>query len=136
MKQHYLKKKIDPTKVAEIVKDLTKAVEEEKADAKANAVPKAKWGYAVVLNDPDGKIKGDYEAWVVQQRQGQDSGLILSKLTDAAKTQNDSAKRKKTLIKCFGELFQYLKPKFAKEKGVFVKTKESVRVLVVNGKTL
>lgn len=131
-----LERKIDPPKVQEILKDLTQAVEEEKADRAANAVPKAKWEYLIFVNDPEKKITGEYTGWVVQQLEGQDSGLAISKLQDAAKAQNETSKRKKNLIKCMAELFEFLKPKLAKEKGVYVKTKEPVRVFVINGKTM
>jgi hypothetical protein len=43
--------------VAEIIKDLTQAAEEEKAER--SGVPKAKWEFLIVLNDPEGKIKDD-----------------------------------------------------------------------------
>lgn len=131
-----LERKIEAVKVQEIVKDLQQAAEEEKADRQANAAPKAKWEYVVVVNDPENKLGTEFTAWVVKQQQGMDTGLILGKLTDAAKTQNDSAKRKKTLIKSFGELFSALKSKWLKEKGLKICTKEAVRVLTVNGKTL
>ncbi len=131
-----LERKIEPPKVQEIIKDLTTAAEEEAQDRRDNAAPKLKWEYAIVINDPENKLGTEWTGWVVQQKEGQDMGLILGKLTDAAKTQNESSKRKKTLIKSFGELFQSLKSKFTKEKGVRIKTKEAVRVLTVNGKTL
>lgn len=131
-----LERKVEQVKVAEIIKDLTQAVEEEKEDRKANAVPKAKWEFLVYLNDPEGTIKGDYTAWIVQQKEGQDACLATGKLTEAARAQNEGSKRKKNLIKCFAELFEFLKPKFAKEKGMYVKTKEPVRVFVINGKTM
>ena len=72
----------------------------------------------------------------MKQLEGQDSGLLMGKLTDAAKTQNESSKRKKSLITGFGELFSAIKTKFLKEKGIKVCTKEAVRVIGVNGKTL
>ena len=131
-----LERKIDPPKVQEIIKDLAKAAEEEKEERKAEAGPKAKWEYLIVIDDPEGKIKDEVVGWVIQQREGQDSGLALSKLADAAKSQNDSAKRKKNVIKCFAELFENIKSKFTKEKGMHVKTKEPVRVFTINGKTL
>lgn len=131
-----LERKIEPPKVAEIIKDLEQAAEEEKADRQANAEPKAKWESVIFVNDPDGQIKGDFTGWVVKQRQGQDNALIVGKLQDAAKTQNESSKRKKTLIKSMGELFQALKPKFLKEKGLKIQTKEAVRVITINGKTM
>lgn len=134
-----LERKVEPVKVQEIIKDLTQAAAEEKEERQAEAGPKQKWEHIIVLNDPEGKLtsmKDDFMGWVVQQRDGQDSGLVLSKLTDAAKNQNESAKRKKNKITSLIELFEGLKAKFTKEKGVRIKTKELVRVLVVNGKTL
>ena len=130
-----LERNIDPPKVQEIIKDLTQAAEEEK-EGRSNNGPKPKWEHVIILNDPEGKIKEDFTGWVVVQQEGQDNGLILGKLQDAVKTQNESAKRKKSVIKGFGEAFQNLKPKFLKEKGLKVKTKEAVRVLTVNGKSL
>lgn len=131
-----LERKIEPPKVQEIIKDLEQAANEEAEERRENAGPKQKWEHIIVLNDPEGKIKEDFTGWVVQQREGQDAGLILSKLTDAAKAQNESAKRKKTVIKSFVDLFESLKAKWTKEKGLRIKTKEPVRVLVVNGNTL
>lgn len=131
-----LERKIDPPKVQEIIKDLTQAANEDAEERRENAGPKLKWKHVIVLNDPEGKIKDEVTGWVVQQRDGQDAGLILSKLTDAAKAQNESAKRKKTVIKSFIDLFESLKAKWTKEKGLRIKTKEPVRVLVVNSNTL
>ena len=130
-----LERNIDPPKVQEIIKDLTQAAEEEK-EGRSNNGPKPKWEHVIILNDPEGKIKEDFTGWVVVQQEGQDNGLILGKLRDAVKTQNESAKRKKSIIQGFGEAFESLKPKFLKEKGLKIKTKEAVRVLTVNGKTL
>lgn len=131
-----LERKIEPVKVHEIIKDLTQAVEEEKADNQANAEPKTKFEYLIVVNDPEKKLGDEFTGWVVKQRQGQDAGLVLQKLKDAASEQNTSAKRKKTRIESFGDLFAALKGKFIKEKGIAIPTKEAVRVLTVNGKTL
>ena len=131
-----LEQKIEPAKVSAIIKDLEQALEEEKADRDANKVPKAKWEYTVIINDPEKKLDAEFTGWVVKQLEGQDSGLILGKLTDSAKNQNESSKKKKSLITNFGELFSDIKTKFLKEKGIKVCTKVAVRVLTVNGKTL
>lgn len=129
-----LERKIDPPKVKEIIKDLTQAAEEEKEDRKANADPKTKWEYVIVLNDKDGLLKEkEIAGWIVQQRDGQDAGLVLSKLADAAKNQNEAAKRKKNVIKDLVDLFGGLKSKWTKEKGVRIKTKELTRVLITDG---
>ena len=132
-----LERKIDPPKVAEIIKDLLQAAAEDKADNTANSTPNPKWEHLVILNDVDGKFKNEeLVAWVIVQKEGQDAGLALSKLRDAVKEQNESCNKKKNIIQNFGELFEGLKPKFLKEKGLKVKTKEAVRVLKINGKTL
>jgi len=131
-----LERKVEPPKVQEILRDLQKAAEEEKEEAAGEAGPKAKWEHVIVLNDPEGKIKDEFTGWVVAQQDGQDTGLVIGKLQDAAKVQNESAKRKKSVITNFVELFESVKSKFLKEKGLKIKTKEAVRVLVVNGKTL
>jgi hypothetical protein len=131
-----LERKIEPPKVQEILRDLKQAAEEEAADKETEDGPKPKWEHVVLLNDPDGKIKDDFTAWVITQQEGQDTGLVVGKLQDAAKVQNEAAKRKKNVITSFSELFDSLKSKFLKEKGLKIKTKEPVRVLVVNGKTL
>jgi hypothetical protein len=133
-----LERKVEPIKVQEILRDLAKAVEEEKADAAATKSPKAKWEHIILINDLEGKFSksDEFTGWVVVQEDGEDSGVIVSKLLDASKTQNETARRKKSLIQDFTTLFQALKPKFLKEKKLKIKTKEPVRVMFINGKTL
>lgn len=132
-----LERQVPQPKVTEILRDLQKAAEEEKAEAGATAGPKNKWEHIIVINDPDGKLKADeWTGWVVVQEEGSDAGTILSRLSDAAKEQNTAAKRKKSMLENFGDIFQALKPKFLKNRHLKVKTKEAVRVLTVNGKSL
>jgi hypothetical protein len=135
VEQILLEQKIDTSKVSVIVKELEQVAEEEKEERQANAEPKSKWEYVIVLHDKDGSFKDkEVAGWVVQQKEGQNASLVLSKLSDAAKSQNDSAKRKKSLIKDLVSLFEGLKSKFTKEKGVRVKTKELTRVIIADGK--
>jgi hypothetical protein len=115
-----------------IISDLMKVIEELKADRDSD--PKPKWEHIIVLHDPDNKLAGqELTGWVVQQEEGQDAGAILSKIADSVKTANDSAKKKKLVIKTLVDAFKYLKPKFVKEKKLKLKTKEEVRVLLSNG---
>ena len=133
-----LERKVEPAIVSAIMKDLTQAIEEEKAEKDDSALPKLAWEHLIVIDDPDKKLAGtDFVGWVVNSKEGTDAGLVLSKLADAAKTQNDSGKRKKkSRIEGFKDLFTALKPKWLKEKGIRIKTKYPVRVLTVNGKNL
>lgn len=134
-----LERKIDQPTVSAIIKDLMQSAEEEKAESEAEkeaSGPKLKWEHLVILNDPENKLGTELTAWVIVQKEGQDAGLALSKLRDAVKESNESQKKKKNILENFGELFMDLKPKFLKEKGIKIKTKEAVRVLTVNGKML
>lgn len=148
-----LEKKIEPTKVSEIIRaleDIAKEVAEETAkeegavdadglptDVGADGLPKIKWETVIVLHDKDGYLKDkEIAGWVVQQEENADAGLILSKLADAAKTQNTSGKRKKSkgIISNYVELFESLKSKFTKAKKVKIKTKDLTRVVLTDGK--
>jgi hypothetical protein len=130
-----LEKKIDPPKVKEIIKDLEQAAADEKEERQAEVGQKAKWEHVIVLHDKDGLLKDkEIAGWVVQQKDGQDAGLVLSKLADAAKNQNEAAKRKKNMITDLVSLFDGLKSKWTKEKGVRIKTKELTRVIITDGK--
>jgi hypothetical protein len=128
-----LQKKVDPAKVQDIVKDLEKIVEELAEERKANAGDRQKWEYVIVLNDKESVLKGkEISGWVVQQHEGEDAGTIVAKLMDAAKNQNEAAKRKKHFLSSVREIFEGLKSKFLKEKKLRIKTKELTRVLIVH----
>jgi 5,10-methenyltetrahydromethanopterin hydrogenase len=132
-----LQKQIDPIKVQQIVTELEKVAEELKEERKAEAGPKQKWEFVIVLDDKEELLKGkEIAGWVVQQPSGDDANLILSKLADAAKNQNEVTKKKANKITDLTSLFEHLKSKFTKEKKVRIKTKELTRVLVTNGKLI
>lgn len=121
-----------------IIEDLQKILDELQAEKEANAEDKPKYEHVVVLNDPNGilktlKVEDEVTAYVVQQEEGEDANLILSKIADAAKTQNEGAKTKKTRLQNMREIFDGLKSKYLKEKKLKIKTKEPVRILLSNG---
>jgi hypothetical protein len=129
-----LKKKVE--NVPAIVKELNAIVEELKNEPKDE---KIKWEHVIVLLDKDGVLKDkEIAGWVVQQHENEDAGTILSRISVAARDQNESAKRKKNLITTMVELFDSLKPKFVvKDRGdaaVRIKTKELTRVIITDGK--
>jgi hypothetical protein len=129
-----LELKIDPTKVQQVVTELEKVVEEIAEERKAEAGPKQKWDYVIVLNDKDGILKDkEIAGWVVQKPEEDDAGLVLSKLSDSAKVQNENTKKKANKITDLVSLFEHIKPKFTKENKVRVKTKELTRVIITNG---
>jgi hypothetical protein len=130
-----LELKVDPVKVQQVVTELEKVVEELAEERKATSGPKQKWEYVIVLNDKEGLLKGkEIAGWVVQKPTEDDANLILSKLVDAAKSQNEVTKKKANIIDDLTSLFGHLKSKFTKEKNVRIKTKELTRVLITEGK--
>jgi hypothetical protein len=132
-----LELKIDPTKVSQVITELEKVAEEIKEERAATAGPKQKWEFVIVLDDKEGLLTGkEIAGWVVQQPTDGDSNLILSKLADAAKAQNEVTKKKANIINDLTSLFGHLKSKFTKEKNVRIKTKELTRVIITNGKLI
>jgi hypothetical protein len=130
-----LELKIDAVKVQQVVTELEKVAEELAEERKSTAAPKLKWEHIIVLKDDEGLLAGkEITGWVVQQPTDGDSNLILSKLADAAKNQNEVTKKKANKIDSLTSLFEHLKSKFTKEKNVRIKTKEPVRVIITNGK--
>lgn len=102
--------------------------------ADTDDLPKVKYEYVIVLNDKDGHLKDkEIAGWVVQQEENADAGLILSKMKDAVKEQNETAKRKKNTITSLVDMFDGLKSKFLKSKNIKIKTKDLTRVIISNG---
>ena len=98
-------------------------------------LPKVKYEYVIILNDKEGHLTDkEIAGWVVQQEENADAGLVLHKLKEAAKDQNEKAKRKKNAITSLEDLFDGLKAKFLKSKNIKIKTKDLTRVIVSNGK--
>jgi hypothetical protein len=130
-----LELKVDPIKVQQVVSELEKVVEEIAEERKATSVPKQKWDHIIIINDENGILTGkELTGWVVQKPTEDDPNLILSKLIDSAKNQNEVTRKKANIIGDFKTLFEHLKSKFTKEKNVRIKTKEPVQVLITQGK--
>jgi len=139
---------IDDVVIAAVITQLKSEIEEEdiqpevddtptNEDLTDNSenLPKVKFEYVIVLNDKDGHLKDkEIAGWVVQQEENADAGLIVSKISKAVKDQNAGAKKKTNKIDDMISAFEYLKPKWLKEKNVKIKTKDLTRVIISNGK--
>lgn len=127
------KQNIDSAIVTKVIKELGEIAEEKKAERPA--LPKQKNEFLIVLSDPENALAGkDFAGWVVQIPVGDDPGLVLGKIRDAAKETDAAKKRKKSVISTMGEAFLGIKRKFIKSKNVHIKTKIPVRVLVTDNK--
>ena len=98
-------------------------------------LPKIKYEHVIILNDKEGYLKDkEIAGWVVQQEENADAGMILGKMKDAAKDQNETAKKKTAQITSMEDMFDGLKPKWLKNKNIKIKTKDLTRVIISNGK--
>lgn len=127
------KQNVDVKIVKNVIDELVEVVKEEK-DSRATG-PKQKNEFLIVLSDPNNELAGkDFVGWVVQMKDGDDAGLVLGKIQDAARDQNAAKKRKRGIINNMVEAFSGVKRRFLKPKDIMIKTKEPVRCLVTDGK--
>jgi hypothetical protein len=104
-------------------------------DEALDPVEKVDYEYLIILNDKDGHLKDtEIAGWVVQYDFSTDAALVLGKLKDAARDQNETAKKKNSRITSLEELFDGLKAKNLKDKNIKIKTKDLTRVIVSDGK--
>lgn len=118
-----------------IINDLQKILEEIAAEKEKEKEEKPKWESVVIINDPNGLLdraqaENELSAYVVQQEEGEDAALIISKLEDATKEHNLASKKKKQRLYTLRDIFGGLKPKYLRDRKVKIKTKEPVRVLI------
>jgi len=126
---------VEKEKQQNILEHLVQVVKEEKEERENSSLPKQKNEFGVILYAPD-LVGKEYMASIYQIPQGGDHGLVLSKISDAAREQNVTAKRKKySFIDLAGAIFG-LKRKFLKDRNVSTKTKEPVRVLISDNKLI
>jgi hypothetical protein len=127
--------KVPAKEVGATLDYLKKVVQEEQAQKDAEKLPTQKNEYGVILFDADGVVAGkEFSAAVYQIPQGDDHGLVLGKISQAAREQVAAAKRKKYPINTMGEATSSIKRKFIKDKNVNLKTKNPVRVLISDNK--
>lgn len=120
-------------KVAQVRKELEKIEQEKKDERDSTKGTRAKSEFVVILFDKDGKIpvKTDFTAAVVQIEEGQAPAAALDKVKIVARAQNTTVKKFiKNPIKTVADAFANIKPKFAKQEKIKVKTKEPVLVIV------
>jgi hypothetical protein len=108
--------------IQKIVKEI-KADEELKKDNK-NTDSKSKKEF-VLLIDPKNPISG----FAVQIEESEDAGKTLDKIREAILAYNNSRKGKKSPVKTIPEALNVIPRRFFVDVSLWVKTKESVRVV-------
>jgi hypothetical protein len=122
--------KLEPDKVAKIISDLNRLIEELKGEK----VPNQKSEFFILVDNSEGKFDGlELVGWVGTVPKGGDLGLVVSKIQDAAKDYNATTKAgAKNPVKTISEAIAFVKRKFFKAKEVTLKVKEPVRVLITS----
>lgn len=117
----------DEQKTEQIIKDLVALIPE-----KEESKPHAKKQFVIVVSDKEGIIKKDLVGWVVQIEEDESPAVALEKIYKSSYEFNLSPKGRKMPIKAVGEAMEALPPRFCKENGVWIKTKEPVLVVTTN----
>ncbi|MEY2750485.1 MAG: hypothetical protein RLZZ550_456 [Verrucomicrobiota bacterium] len=98
------------------------AVEREKPQKKE---------FLVLVSEPEGGLPKDLTGWVVQYPEDGDPRDVSDKIVEVAAAFNGSPKGKRVPVTSFGDACQSLPSKLLKEREVWVKTREPVRVIAV-----
>lgn len=98
------------------------AVEREKPQKKE---------FVVLVSEPEGGLPKDLIGWVVQYPEDGDPRDVSDTIVEVASAFNSSPKGKRVQVTSFGDACQSLPSKLLKEREVWVKTREPVRVIAV-----
>lgn len=91
----------------------------------------AKKQHLVLVSEPEEGLPKDLVGWVVQIPEDDDPRDAAEKIADIAAAFNNTPKGERVPVTSFGDACQSLPPKLLKEKSVWVKTREPVRVFAV-----
>lgn len=124
----------DIRKVAAIMQELElelKAEEEEKA-LKPPAVKKQ---WAIMISDPEGKLRDEnIVGWACQIPEDDDLSTAPSRIHKAAYEFNTTPKGIRMPVETIGEACECIQAKFFKEQDISVRTKTPVLILPVDNK--
>jgi len=118
---------IDARQLAELLNEI-------KREAEAEAVERekpVKKHHVVLVSEPEGGLPRDLVGWVVQVPADDHPDVAEQRIREAAEGFNSSPRGKKLPLSSFGDACQGLPAKQLKERNVWVRTREPVRVLAV-----
>lgn len=117
------------------VRDLRKAQEEEKAD-RAPTAKKGKLQHAILVSDPEGRLKGmDLVGWVVVIEEQAAPQMAYDRILTAAGAFNRSKRGRKAPLEKLGDAMEVLRGKWLKQdqadSKIAIKTRTPVAVQAV-----
>jgi hypothetical protein len=133
VKQAMLESDIDSSKVQEVISKLMPPEENEVDDAP----PSVKKEF-LVLASTEGStpIPDDLVVWVAQVLEGTDPNLLVSMISDCAHDYNMTRKGRKSPVRTIGEAIEVVSGSITREHGVWLKTKEPVRLMTTDNSLL
>ena len=126
-----------PSETLRSIEAKLETVEQEKKDDREETTgPKGKNEFVIFVRG-DARLKSILQqGWVVQVRAGEDIQNLPIKMREAAKDNNAKQKRKKKPLSTWAGFFAACKRPFVKERGINIKTKEPVQVVVLESEEL
>jgi len=118
-----------------ILKEAQELAAERALEKKDNG-PKSKNEFAILIRGDSDLASKVQQGWVIVVPEGTSDDTVISRCKSAAKEHNNNSKRKKGIISVWRDFFLYTKRKFTKSNNVQVKTKEAVRVFVLDSESV
>jgi hypothetical protein len=125
---------LDAALASQIIEDINAeaAAAEETEEDKA---PPVKKQFVIMVSDPKGELDGkDFVGWVLQIPEDDSPFTAEERLIRAAYEHNTTRNGRRLPVKTIAEACEHVPTRFAKEQGVWIKTKEPVYVLRTSGK--
>lgn len=118
---------IDARKLAELLNEIKQEAESEAVEREKPV----KKHHVVLVSEPEGGLPKDLVGWVVQVPAEDNPNLAEERIRETAERFNSSPRGKKLPLSSFGDACQGLPAKQLKERNVWVRTREPIRVLAV-----
>lgn len=118
---------VDVRVAAAIINQIREAAAEEAVEREKPA----KKQFLVLVSEPEDGLPKDLTGWVVQLPEDEDPREVAGKIADVASAFNSSPKGQRLPVTSFGDACQSLPTKLLKERDVWIKTREPVRVIPV-----
>ncbi len=87
--------------------------------------------HLVLVSEPEGGLPKDLVGWVVQILEDENPAEVAKTIAEVATAFNNTPKGERAPVTSFGDACQGLPPKLLKEKSVWIKTREPVRIFAV-----
>lgn len=119
--------------VAKVIEDINTELQAAADDEEKT--PAVKKQFVIMVSDPEGVLNGKHlVGWVLQLPEEDSPYLAEERLFRSAYEHNLTRKGRRMPVKTIAEVCEHVPSRVTKEQNVWVKTKEPVLLVPVNGK--